>query len=127
MYQFDADVLASSYRWVSNPLPSSVTTLVTVIRVELVASNPTVTPATVTITPMKPVGNVSNFANNSQQITFEIPPETSGYTAFLPLGYTEYNICFQVDAANSDAANPAPAIHALNISLIEAQTTGITP
>jgi len=124
--QFDATSLASSYEWISNPLPSSTETLTTVISVELVASNPSPTAATVTITPTIPPGNISTFANNPQTIVFNIPPEASGYTASLPLGFTEWNVCLRLDAANSDSANPAPAIHALNISIIEAQTAGIT-
>lgn len=126
VYQFDATTLASSYLWQSNPLPSSSETLVTIIRVELVASNPTPTPATVTVTPTIPDGNVSRFANNPQTVEFTIPAETSGFTAFLPLGFTEYNVCLRLDATNTDPSNPAPAIHALYADLIEAQTTGIT-
>jgi len=126
VYQFDATTLTSSYLWESNPLLSATETLVTIIRVEIVASNPTTTDCTVTITPTIPPGNVSRFANNPQSVTFNIPPQTAGYRAFLPLGFTEYNICLRVEASNTNPDFQAPAIHQINADLIEAQTTGIT-
>jgi hypothetical protein len=121
---FDTTTLASSYEWTSNPIPSVARDLSTITEVELVASNPSASACAVTVTPTIPANQVSSFVNNPQSALFVIPPFTSGYRATIELGYTEYNICINVQAAN-DADNPAPVVHAINLTFTTDQSAGI--
>lgn len=113
---FDATMLMSSYRWVSNPvtvnLPDKLASLQTV---EIIASNPSSSSCTITVTPTVPPNQSSSFNNIFQPLTFNIPPTTMGWRGSMRAGFNEYNICVQVDAVNSNPNNPAPVLHQINL------------
>lgn len=106
---------ASTYVWISNPIPS-VGSSVVLGAVEICASNPTSTSATVTITPTSPPSQSLFFnQNQSQSVTFTIPPNTASYREAQQLGYNDHNMCVRVDAANSNSTNGAPTVHEINL------------
>ncbi len=115
-YWWDYTEPSTSYIWVSNPIgiPGSVVSLQ---MVEILASNPTSTPATITISPTSPPGQ-SLYGNQNpvQQAVFTIPPLTSNFRGSLRLGYLDYNVCIRVDAANTDVAG-APILHELTYGI----------
>lgn len=125
-YRFDKFQPASTYTWVSNPIPSSLGALVDIQNVEIVASNPTATSATITVTPTVPAGQTA-FPNQnpSQGVTFTIPPTTVASRQSLRLGYTDSNIQIQVVSTNSNGANAAPTLHELNIGWVLSRTSGV--
>lgn len=115
IYSWDRFNYQSNYVWISNPVPASQGALVNVSSAEIVASNPTVTDAIITITPTIPAKQTP-FQNQNQAQTapFRIPANTVGYRASHRLGYTDYNVQIRVDAANV-TSNPAPVIHQINV------------
>ncbi len=123
-YGFDPSTAATTWRWVSNPIPSGIVGgLPTLDEVEICATNPTSQPATVKLTPTV-VAGTSTFGNNPQSVTFTIPAHTYGYRAAQPLGYSEQNMCIQVDAAGSNDQS-APTVHEIHLGFTPIRTSGI--
>lgn len=116
IYTWDANIPSTSYTWTSNPIgePGARMSLKTV---EIVASNPTATTATITVTPTSPVGQTPYSNQNPiQPAVFTIPPFTSGYRGAKRLGYTDYNVCVNVLSTNS-SSNGAPIIHEMSFGV----------
>lgn len=114
-YRWDKNLPATSYTWISNPIPATVGALVQLQAVEVVATNPTANSATITVTATVPPGQTPFPQQNPTQAqTYTIPANTVAWRGSLTFGYTDYNIELQVQAANSGSA-AAPTIHALNI------------
>jgi hypothetical protein len=109
LYRWDHSAPANSYFWQSNPIPTpgSVSRLQ---RIEIVASNTTSSPATISITPTSPP-NQSLYGNQTpSSVTFTIPPNTASYRNSQQVGYTDYNICIAVTATGGNNTS-APTIH----------------
>jgi len=116
---------ANSYRWVSNPI-SQPGALVSMQAVEIVASNPASTPAEVIITPTAPPGTPPYpNQNTNQALTFTLPPNVASYRAMQTCGFSNYNICLQIDASNPNTTNSAPIIHEITVGFNP--TTSATP
>lgn len=125
LYGFDFETRANNWVWVSNPLPVSVGNLISVSWVEIVASNPTSSPCTITITPTAPPGQTPIAAGNQpQSVTFSIPPLASGYRESSRLGYTDYNVELSITANNPNTALAAPVLHSINIGYANDGPTG---
>ena len=115
-YNFSTTYVTSSWEWQSNPIPQSVGNLTSIQAVEIVASNPTATSATIVVTPKAPAGQTPfTNQNATQSVTFTIPPTTTGWRSMLSLGYTDYNVELNVVASNSNNANSAPVLHSLSV------------
>lgn len=126
IYSWDRLTPQTSYTWTSNPLPALQGALVSVQAVEIVASNPTPTASTITITPTVPTGQQPfQNQNNNQPATFTIPAHTVAYKAALRLGYTDYNIQVRVDASNNYPSNPAPTLHEFSVGYLPTRPSGI--
>lgn len=116
---WDKTTSASSYRWISNPLPYP-GSIVSLQAVEICASNPTATPCTITITPTAPPGQTPfSNQNPSQGVPFTIPANTTGYRAMKHLGFRDYNVCIQVDASNTNNSNAAPILHDISLGVTQ--------
>ena len=128
VYLFDARVGATSWEWTSNPIATPPGALPTLVSVEIVASNPFPTAATITITPTVPPGAVSQYGNNPQPITFNIPAYASGWRGSEQLGYTENNLCIKIVASGvvvgGMAEAVAPALHEIHLEFAPILTTG---
>lgn len=123
VYMWDSTLPSTSYTWTSNPIgnPGSRMSLQTV---EIVASNPTATTATITVSPTSPVGqSLYGNQNNTQPAIFTIPPLTSGFRSSLRLGYTDYNVCITILAQNS-STNGAPILHELSLGVSYRSSAG---
>lgn len=126
IYSWDRFNYQSSYEWVSNPFPATQGALVNVQVVEIVASNPTPTDATITITPTIPTSQIPfQNANQSQPATFRVPANTVAWRGSQRLGYTDYNIQIRVDAANVLSSNPAPTLHEFTIGYTTTRSSGV--
>lgn len=131
---FDAALLSPQWTWISNPIRSAIGTLSVLQSIEIVASNPDTNPCTIVITPTIPPGQQSSFSNNTQSLTFTIPPQTSAFRAFDTVGYTEYNICVKIVAANQNittnpptnilTGSPAPILHEIHLAFSPINTSG---
>jgi hypothetical protein len=125
LYGFDWTSRASSWFWLSNPLPVSVGNLVTIAWVEIVVSNPTSAPCTFTVTPQSPSGQTPiAYGNQPQSVTFTIPATASGYRVSGRFGYTDYNVQLSVTAANTNTALSGPVLHQINVGYMFAAVTG---
>jgi hypothetical protein len=126
IYQFDREQPASTYHWLSNPLSVTQTMLVSIQMIELVASNATSTPCTVTITPTVPPGQIPlQQQTQTQPLVFTIPANTVGWRGYQRLGYTDFNVQLSVDAANATPPNAAPTIHEINVGYTTTRPSGI--
>jgi hypothetical protein len=125
-YRFQRGTTQSDYYWLSSPLPVSQDALVSIQLVEIVASNPSASPATITITPTVPVGQIPLAQQNGNQpLYFTIPANTVAYRASQRLGYADYNIQLAVEATNSNSTLPAPLLHQLNVGYTTTRTAGV--
>ena len=125
-YQFDKGSPASSYYWLSNPIPVTQDSLVSIQLVELVASNTTPTPCTVTIQPTAPAGQLAlPQQNGTQQVTFTVPANTVAYRASQRLGYSDYNIQLALTVTNTNSNNAACVVHQINVGYTTTRTAGI--
>lgn len=122
--QWDRLEPVSTYTWISNPIPISVGSLVSLQMVEITASNPTASIATVVITPTVPPGQTP-FSNQNvnQSQTFTIPPYSVAYKASKTLGYTDYNVEIKVVATNLLPGNQAPVIHSMSLGFTRTRTS----
>jgi hypothetical protein len=122
LYAFNAQSRAGSWEWTSNPIPVSVGNLVTISWVELVVSNPLETVATFTVTPQSASGQTPiSVGNQPQSLTFTVPPLASAYRLSGRLGYTDYNIQFDIQA---EGVVVAPILHQINIGYLDSAPTG---
>jgi hypothetical protein len=116
----------SSYFWLSNPLPITQDALVSIQLIEIVASNPTATAATITILPQVPVNQRPlQQQNGNQPLTFTIPANTVAFRGSQRLGYTDYNVQLSVTSANTNSSNAAPILHELNVGYTVTRTAGV--
>jgi len=125
-YQFTYPSAQSSYFWLSNPLPVTQASLVSVQQVEIVASNPTASACTITVTPQVPAGQRPlQQQNGNQPLVFNIPANTVAWRGSHRLGYSDYNIQLGVTAANTSTAAAAPILHELNVGYTVTRTAGV--
>jgi hypothetical protein len=125
-YAFNKGNPVSSYFWLSNPIPVTTGALVSIEVIEIVASNTTSTPCTITVTPQVPAGQLPlSQQNPNQPIPFTIPPATVGYRAYQRLGYTDYNVELGVTATNSNVNNAAPILHSITIGYMSTRSSGV--
>jgi hypothetical protein len=126
IYGWDRLTMQHSYVWVSNPLPVTQGDLVSLQKLELVASNPTPTDAVITITPTVPAGQAPlEQQTQAQPLTFRVPANTVGWRASHRLGYSDYNVQLRVDAVNTSATQPAPTVHQFTVSYTETRPSGV--
>lgn len=112
---WDRNTPFSTWSWLSNPVPNPGSDVVLGC-VEICASNPTSTTATVSVQPVPPPGQTAYPNQNAAQTqTFTIPALTAGYRHALPLGWNDYNLSVLVTAANSNNTHAAPTLHELNL------------
>lgn len=122
---FNANTLASSWKWTSNPIPAPTPGVIaTLLSVEIHATNPTATACTFVVTPTVPPGYTSTFGNNPQPQTYTVPPNTAGFRQSLPFGFNEYNFCIQIVAQNTNASNPGPILHGMYLGFGNIRNTG---
>jgi hypothetical protein len=124
IYRWDRNAPALSYTWISNPIPVTTGTLSSLQAVEILASNPYSTPATIVVTGTTPAGTTP-FPNQipNQTATFTVPPNTTNYRAQQAFGYDDYNIMVRVDASNT--ANGAPTIHEITLGIAPVRTSNV--
>lgn len=127
MYRFVTTARASSYAWTSNPIEVTTDSLVSLQRIEVVASNPTATSCTIKVQPTVPPGQISNTLNqnSTQSFTFTIPAGAIAYRGSVAFGYSDYNIMIAVTATNSNGSNAAPILHELNMTFATTETSGV--
>ncbi len=125
LYGFDPTTVATSWRWVSNPIPARIVGVQPTLKeVEVSVSNPTGVTATVTITPVSltSTSTVTRSGENAQSVTFTIPANTMGWRGTAPLGYTDYNLGVQIDASG---ASGAPTLHELHLGFVSTRPSAI--
>jgi hypothetical protein len=115
VYQWNKNAPASSYTWISNPIPGTAGYLTLLESVEIVASNPSPTPVQIVVTPQVPTGQTPFPGNNAQSVTFTIPATTVASRQKATLGYTDYNVEVGLVASNTNPANQAPIIHEMTL------------
>lgn len=127
IYAFDSRQPATSWEWTSNPIPSPLS-LPCLQEVEICASYPYagvgVAQATITVTPQAPPNSNSSFTNNPQSVTFTIPKGISGWRGSSRLGFTENNICINVQAAGG-GTGAAPILHEIHLGYTKSRSTGV--
>lgn len=127
IYKWSKQSAATTYFWQSNPVPMTVGALVTIMSVEIVASNLTPTPARITIQPVSPTQPFLSDPlpnNNNSIVTFDIPPYSNAWRATKRMGYSDYNVQLAVTASNL-GDNGAPTLHTINCSYAPTRTSGI--
>jgi hypothetical protein len=123
-YQFDNQLPATTYSWLSNPIPVTQDALVSIELLEIIASNNSITPSQITVTPTVPTGqNPLPNSNQNQPLVFIIPPNTVGYRASQRLGYTDYNVQIQVYADGLGTA--APILHEFSVGYTSTRVAGV--
>jgi hypothetical protein len=125
-YQYDRYSPASSYMWLSNPVVVAADALVSLQLLEVVVSNPSPAPCTVTLTPAVPAGQVPfSQQNQGQAAVFTVPAATVAWRGSQRVGYSDYNVQVRVDAANSNPALPAPTVHEFAVGYTTTRVAGV--